>query len=191
METGRSNEKREFWKPEPRTFSVFDKGIWAKEPKGVMDPYSVYVYIRDGVAREQTERLRTIMDAQGMRLYKCTEFESAVFSGVFKSLEDEAPTRPSGYVCFDFNHVSVQDTKDILMGVEEYETVLLFTSPTGHGVKWVVNNNTVFNHEQFYKVVHDYLWKTYGLEASMEAGDIRHRCFLPWDPEVYINPNYM
>lgn len=191
METGRSNEKREFWKPEPMTFSVMGKGIWETEPKGVMDPYSAYVYIRDGVAREQTERLRTIMDAQGHRLYKCTEFESAVFSGVYKSLQDDAPTRPTGYVCFDFNYVSVQDTKDLLMGVEEYDTVLLFASPSGHGVKWVVNNRTVFNHEQFYKVVHDYMWKKYGLEVSMEAGDLSHRCFLPWDPEVYINPNYM
>ena len=131
METGRSNEKREFWKPEPMTFSVMGKGIWETEPKGVMDPYSAYVYIRDGVAREQTERLRTIMDAQGHRLYKCTEFESAVFSGVYKSLQDDAPTRPTGYVCFDFNYVSVQDTKDLLMGVEEYDTVLLFPALRG------------------------------------------------------------
>ena len=49
METGHSNEKREFWKPEPRTFSVFKKGIWDTEPKGVMDPYSAFIYIRDGV----------------------------------------------------------------------------------------------------------------------------------------------
>ena len=191
METGHSNEKREFWKPEPRTFSVFKKGIWDTEPKGVMDPYSAFIYIRDGVAREQTERLRTIMDPQGHKLYKCTEFESAVLSGVFRSAEDKEPTKPSGYVCFDFNYVSVQDTKDILTGVEQYETVLLFTSPSGHGVKWVVNNNTVFNHEQFYKVVHDFLWKTYRLEANMEASGVSHRCFLPWDPEVYINPNYI
>lgn len=37
MEQNGNKKKREFWKPEPMTFSVFDKGVTTTEPKGVMD----------------------------------------------------------------------------------------------------------------------------------------------------------
>ena len=54
MEELKQNKKREFWKPEPKRFSFLRKGVWTTEPCGVMDPYSAYVYIRDGVAKYQT-----------------------------------------------------------------------------------------------------------------------------------------
>ena len=58
METGKKTEKREFWKPVPQTFSVLKAGSKILKPYGVMDPYAAYKYIRDGVSREQTEKLR-------------------------------------------------------------------------------------------------------------------------------------
>ena len=56
MERTKETEKREFWKPTPQLFSAYRKGVWVTEPYGVMDPYAAYVYIRDGVAREQIGR---------------------------------------------------------------------------------------------------------------------------------------
>ena len=115
METGKKTEKREFWKPVPQTFSVLKAGSKILKPYGVMDPYAVYKYIRDGVSREQTEKLRSIMDPKEFRKYKFNAFEMALFSGVFSKKDKNALTKATGYVCFDFNHVSVQQTKDILM----------------------------------------------------------------------------
>ena len=191
METGKKTEKREFWKPLPQTFSVLKAGSKILKPYGVMDPYAVYKYIRDGASREQTEKLRTIMDPKEFRRFKFNAFETALFSGVFTKKEDDALTKATGYVCFDFNHVSVQQTKDILMGLEQFETILMFTSASGHGVKWVVNNNFVFEHVDFYNVVSNYLWEKYRIEADKNSSGISTGCLLPYDPEVYINPNYI
>lgn len=191
MEEKKKAQKREFWKPDPQTFSVFRKGVKRLVPYGVMDPYAAYTYIRDGVAAEQTEKLRKCLDSASIKICKRTLFETAVFSGVYDYKSDDRLIKPSGYVCFDFNFVSVQKTKDILIGLEQYDTVLLFKSPSGHGVKWVVNNRSVFKHVDFYKVVGDYLRETYNLQPNMEAGNLSHGCLLPYDPEVYINPNYI
>ena len=191
MENNTNTKKREFWKPVPQTFSVLKAGSKIVKPYGVMDPYGVYTYIRDGVSREQTEKLRSIMDPKEFRKYKFNAFETALFSGVFGRKEESGLQKPTGYVCFDFNHVSVQQTKDILMGLEQFETILLFTSASGHGVKWVVNNNFVFKHTDFYNVVSDYLWEKYRIEADKNSSGIATGCLLPYDPEVYINPNYI
>lgn len=191
MEQNGNNKKREFWKPEPMTFSVFDKGVTTTEPKGVMDPYAVYTYIRDGISRYQTERLRGILDAAELKKYKQSEFETAVFSGVYSHKCDAGLVKPSGYVCIDIDHVPVQQTKDVLMGLEQFETVLMFTSPSGHGVKWVLNNRTLFSHVDFYSAVSNFLRDTCKIEVDMTARPLSHGCLLPWDPEVYLNPNYM
>lgn len=191
MEQVKEAKKREFWKPEPRQFSMFRKGVWVTEPCGVMDPYSAYIYIRDGVAREQTEQLRRICDADKMKVFKQSQFETVTFSGVFERKCDDGLKRASGYVCFDIDHVSVQYVKDILIGLEQFETVLMFTSPSGHGVKWVVNNRSVFKHVDYYTAVSNYLRETYHIEVDMMARPISHGCLLPYDPEVYINPNFM
>ena len=94
-------------------------------------------------------------------------------------------------MCFDFDHVDVKATRELLMSLEMFETVLMFKSPSGHGVKWVVNNKTLFHHKAFYVAVYNYLKENYHLVADLDAADLSHGCLLPWDPDVYINPNYM
>jgi hypothetical protein len=118
-------------------------------------------------------------------------FESVIFSGVYERKCDEGLREPSGYVCLDFDHVDVKATRELLMGLEMFETVLMFRSPSGHGVKWVVNNKTLFNHKAFYVAVYNYLKETHHLVADLDAADLSHGCLLPWDPDVYINPNFM
>ena len=191
MEEYKEPKKREFWKPEPKTFSFLRKGVWNVEPCGVMDPYSVYTYIRDGVSRPQTERLRNIFDPDAFKKYKRSQFETVVFSGVYDKKCDEGLKKPSGYVCFDFDHIDVKATRELLMSLEMFETVLMFKSPSGHGVKWVVNNKTLFHHKAFYVAVYNYLKENYHLVADLDAADLSHGCLLPWDPYVYRNPNYM
>lgn len=114
--------------------------------------FGVGIYIRDGVAREQTEQLRRIYDTDKAKAFKHSQFETATFSGVYEKKCDGGLKKASGYVCFDIDHVSVQHVKDILMELKQFETVLIFTSPTGHGVKWVVNNRSIFKHVDFYNV---------------------------------------
>ena len=191
MEQENKTKRREFWKPILQTFSVYRKGVWVTEPYGVMDPYSAYLYIREGVAREQTEQLRRIYDPDKAKVFKQSQFETATFSGVFNRKCDDGLKKGTGYVCFDIDHVSVQHVKDVLISLEQFETVLMFTSPSGHGVKWLVNNRSVFKHVDFYTAVSNYLKEIHHIEVDMQARPLSHGCLLPWDPEVYINPLYL
>ena len=58
-------------------------------------------------------------------------------------------------------------------------------------MKWVLNNRTLFSHVDFYSAVSNFLRDTCKIEVDMTARPLSHGCLLPWDPEVYLNPNYM
>lgn len=44
------------------------------------------------------------------------------------------------------------------------------------------------SHAEYFNAVANYLRQTYGLEADKSGKDVSRSCFLPYDPEAYINP---
>ena len=70
-----------------------------------------------------------------------------------------------------------------------FTTELLFRSPSGDGLKWIIRINTAeVSHAEYFNAVANYLRLTYGLEADKSGKDVSRACFLPYDPEAYINP---
>ena len=67
-------------------------------------------------------------------------------------------------------------------------TRLLFTSPSGDGVKWVVEIDTCeAPHREWFHSVSNYLSSRYHLESDAKCANESRACFLPHDPECYIN----
>lgn len=82
--------------------------------------------------------------------------------------------------------------KATLLCDEALETVLLFTSPSGDGVKWIVSIDIdEYSHWHWFKAIAAYVKATYQLEVDGSGKDISRCCFLPYDPEVFINPKYI
>lgn len=45
-------------------------------------------------------------------------------------------------------------------------------------------------YNEYFRAVSNYIKKTYGVEPDKSGKDIARACFLPYDPDAFINPNY-
>ena len=98
----------------------------------------------------------------------------------------------SGLMCLDFDHVGNPDKlKEQLLKHEYFDTELMFTSPSGDGVKWIIPIELKgWEHARLFKAVANCI-KSTGLPPVDNSGsDVARSCFLPYDPQAYINPKY-
>lgn len=43
-------------------------------------------------------------------------------------------------------------------------------------------------HADYFRVVANYVLDTYGVEVDKSGKDVPRACFLPYDPQAFINP---
>lgn len=98
----------------------------------------------------------------------------------------------SELLCIDFDHVAdIPSLKDRLLHDEYFETELLFRSPSGDGLKWIVAiDRKGWEHCRFYKAVYNYLVAKGYPDPDKSGSDVARSCFIPFDAEAYINPKY-
>ncbi|MBO5596265.1 MAG: virulence protein E [Bacteroidales bacterium] len=184
---GRKDEK-----PFGPRFSFFRAPITNTRPHKSISLSDAYAYIHGHYAAEQTRQLRAIKDSSQARIYKAAHFDYATFCGQFKSRSDKEIIQPSGLICLDFDHLSdVEGLFQALLQDEYFETELLFRSPSGHGLKWVVPiAENRLTHAEYFRRVANYIKQTYRIEVDKSGKDLSRACFLPCDPLAYINPKY-
>ena len=120
-------------------FSFFRKPIWNTAPYKNVTLYDVFTYITGAYAVPQTEHLRSISEKKAAEAYKTRAFDYVSFGGTFSKRDDEFLIFPSDLLCLDFDHVpNVQMYRQMFLADPEFETALMFTSPSGHGIKWIV-----------------------------------------------------
>ena len=80
--------------------------------------------------------------------------------------------------------------KEQLLSQTELETALLYLSPRGNGLKWIVEIDiNKYTHLDWFKAIQHYIQETF--KRNIDTGsDISRACFLAHDPNVYINPKY-
>ena len=134
-----------------------------------------------------------ISDKVDARYYKAHHFDYVTFSGIFSVRNNNALIKHSGLMVIDFDNLSsVDEVKQLLLDDTELETQLLFVSPSGNGLKWVVEIDlSLATHLQYFNGIKSYLNDTYNLKVDNSGKDIARACFLPHDPHVYINPKYL
>ena len=170
-------------------FSFFHSPVWNKTPERTMSLEDVYQYLTGGQAEQRTLRLRSIKDAAEARKYKSRAFDYVTFSGVFNRCSDADMVSHSQLLCLDFDHVEdVAALRRTLIADSLLATRLLFTSPSGDGVKWVVEIDTrEAPHREWFHSGSNYLWPRCHLGSDVKSADESRACFLPHDPECYIN----
>ena len=173
-------------------FSLFNAPITNKYPSAEVHLKDIFDYITSCQAADATETLRTIADKTMARAYKSTHFSYATFSGIFRSRADRELILHSGLICIDFDHLPCPGaTRDRLLEDTYFETQLLFTSPSGDGLKWIIPIDiTTASHADYFRAISNYVRQTYGIEADKSGKDISRACFLPHDPNAYLNPKY-
>lgn len=175
-----------------KQFSYFNAPITNIQPKGTVTILEVYRFISNNYKKE-TEQLRSINDPAKARAFKATKFQYVTFSGSFSKRNDIHLIEHSGLMALDFDHVlNTAELKEILLNDPYFDTELLFISPSGDGLKWIISiDTTTVKHRDFFKAVSNYLKATYSLEPDPSGKDISRACFLPHDPEAFINPKYL
>ena len=144
-------------------------------------------YHKDG------KRLRSIPDKKVADAYKAKNFDYVTFGGIFTVRDDAQLIFPTDLLCLDFDHVpNVQMYRNQFLADPEFETALMFTNPSGQGIKWIVPIRTCCHtYQQVFAAVTNYVKATYGLVPDQKCKDISRACFLPHDPQAYINPKYV
>lgn len=174
-------------------FSYFRCPVKNTQPNAEMTILDAYAAIKSNKYKRQTEELRSISEVESARKYKAVHFDYVTFSGLFSKRTDAALIRHSGLITLDFDHVSnLQELSDLLLRDRYFETELMFVSPSGDGLKWIISIDLKeCNHQDWFKAIAAYLKASYQLEVDKSGKDISRACFLPFDPAVYINPAYL
>lgn len=122
--------------------SFFRAPIRNTKPSSQASILQIYKYIISNRASDVTRQLRAITDANEARQYKGEAFDYVTFSGCFSSRCTGELIEHSGFLCFDIDKIEserrLQEIKSLLINDEELHTVLCFRSPSGNGLKWVV-----------------------------------------------------
>lgn len=172
-------------------FSLFSSPISNTQPCKDITLHDVHEYITGETAKKNTDSLRAIADKKTARQFKARNFDYCTFSGTFTQRTDDGLIQHSGLLCFDFDDLkNTEETKQKLLSDEFFETQLLFVSPSGKGIKWVVEIDIEkAPHRDWFNAISNYLLHTYSLEADSQCVNLSRACFLSHDSNCYINTN--
>ena len=171
-------------------FSFFCRPIINTKPSYKYTLHDAYNYIIGDDAKLTTATLRQITDAQQARDFKAANFDYCTFSGIFNKRSDKELKQHSGLLCLDFDHLkNLEEVRQQLLNDDYFETQLLFVSPSGNGLKWIIEIDlSQTTHADYFRAVANYLKQTYNVDVDKSGKDISRACFLPYDPDCYINP---
>ena len=174
-------------------FSFFKAPIQNTKSHKSITIKDAYNYIVGHYAKEKTETLRSFDDKKRARLYKSANFDYVTFCGEFDIRSNNSVKSVSGLLCIDFDHIAELEVLfSKLLNDEYFNTVLLFRSPSGDGLKWVIEiPPSDLPHPDFFRAIENYIFKVYGIKIDGSGKDISRACFLCHDPNAYINPNYI
>jgi hypothetical protein len=183
-----NNEKTEL-----SVFSFFRAPISNTLPHNSITLLDAYHYLIGHFARQRTLTLRSLSDAQQARRFKASNFDYCCFSGIFSKRNDNALIRHSGLMCIDFDHLPDPDDLFRRLLLDDYfDTQLLFRSPSGDGLKWIIPIDLAeYNHGDYFQAVAAYILQRYSVQIDKSGRDISRACFLPYDPNAFINPELL
>ena len=174
-------------------FSFFQKPVRNTIPSATMSVVEVYNLITSRQYEHQTLMLRTLKDKDTARNYKANYFDYSCFSGIFYKRSESGLIVHSSLLTLDFDHVNdLNGLKHKLIHNYYFDTILAFTSPSGDGLKWIIKIDLTKNtHLSWFIAIADYCRNNYYLEVDKSGKDVSRCCFLPYDPDAYINPQYI
>ena len=176
-------------------FSYFKKPIKNLKPDREINLLEVYALIKgekfEAITKEQ--RIFELISEEDARNFKVSNFDYVTFSGVFTSRSNKNLTEHSELMVIDFDDLEdLNSIKERLLNNKCFDTQLLFTSPSGNGLKWVVSIDTEkADHKTWFMGIANYPKSEYNIQADKSGKDISRACFLPHDPDVFIHPKYL
>ena len=113
-----------------------------------------------------TDRLRAISDKDQARSFKGLNLDYVTPSGVFRYCNDQSIISHSEVLCMDLDDLGsrTEELFAALLADPMFETLLLFRSPSGNGLKWFIHIDLErCDHRTWFRAVRNYLMTTYRL----------------------------
>ncbi|WP_081740516.1 BT4734/BF3469 family protein [Aquimarina pacifica] len=175
-------------------FSYFHRNLFNLYPNESLDIPKTYEMIRHPIRKYKTEKLRSLGAAQ-QKIFKRQNFDYVTFSGTFTKRANNSLIKHSNLLTVDIDDVQdqsrLEEIKEILLHDPYFPTELLFVSPRGNGLKWVVEISLKeVSHGDYFTAISKYLKQTYTIEIDTHGEDVARACLLPYDPNAYIHPKY-
>lgn len=150
--------------------------------------------------RKLTENLRSISDPDTKREhdlkrdFKKNNFPAISFGGTFSRRSNNDLLKASNLVCLDFDHIGtgaeLESIKERISQESELDPLLLFVSPSGDGLKVVVNvRQEITSDDDFkrsYKSLRRFCKEVLNLDPDEARKDISGLCYLPYDGHAIL-----
>ncbi len=93
-------------------------------------------------------------------------------------------------LCLDVDKLQPHEFEKLKSEFQNWKhTRILFTSPSGNGLKVVVQTNAdLINFKESFQQIYDYIQNEFNVECDPACKDPNRLCFLSHDPQVYYNP---
>ena len=182
--------------PASPRFSYYRGGIAATLPYAAITPLQLYTVLTCGRHRARTEALRAAPVGSPQRAELKKGLDYVTPAGTFTRRANNALDTASGLLVLDFDHVPDVGAAraallaDVLLAPE---LVLLFTSPSGDGLKALVTADPAAAHLDTFRAYAAYLGAHYaalGLVPDEAGKDVARACFVPYAPDAWLAPAY-
>ena len=166
------------------TFSAFRAPVTNTKPIAEITLSRAFEKITGEDYRDVTKELRCSEDKSEI---KKTKLDYVTFSGVFSSRSTTALLSHSGLICVDLDNLDdVTASKATLL--ESVKPSLVFTSPSGNGLKAVYKIDiNVATHLAYYEALECYFKEQLSLEIDKSCKDVARACFLCYDSDAHYN----
>lgn len=185
-------------RPQPTpipTFSFFEKPVTNISISKSINIAQLYNTITGHYFKNVTTEARQLYqhDRKAYSKFKVQAFNYVTFSGQFTKRNDASLIKHSGLICIDLDHLhDVSEMRERLLSDESVSTELLFISPSGNGLKWVISIDiSQASHLEYFFAFQNYVRKTYGLEIDRACKDVSRACLIPHDEHAYINTKWL
>jgi len=197
-------------------FSYFLPPVWNTAPDGLLSLEEVWEYISGrktlqisrkdtqsgvlsgiGSLQDVTQRVRSLTPEEygSRQTGKVTYLPLCTFGGVFSKREGDGLQETSGLVCLDIDHatsqgVSLEDLKGRLSQDREIGLRLLFTSPSGDGLKIVCKTSGQITDRESYRrefeILNSFVSRKYSVQLDSQTSNIDRGCLLCFDPDAVL-----
>jgi len=176
----------------PPKMSFYLGGIKITKPSKALDITELYDLIKSDKYKAKVEEIRN-QDTKDVRDKLKANLDYITPAGIFEARNNDKLSECSGYAPIDIDNVEsgqLEDLKNKLKN-DEYIT-LLFTSPSGNGLKAIITiPQERENYSLYVEGFYDYLEGKYNIEQDNldRRSDISRACYVSHDPEAYLNKN--
>ena len=168
-------------------FSVFKDLLKTKDTPYLVDLTKIVNRIKHGKSIEIIKRVREASTKKEADAIK-QELPCILFAGEFAQRNGNGLIKHSGLMCVDFDKYENDEVmlQHRAMLEQNPHFILLFTSPSGNGIKGVVRipEATKETHPQYFKAFQEKFDFDYW---DKSCSNVDRVCYESYDPEIYVN----